>query len=63
MSEHTHDFSEVLASGDDGLSRRCKCGARLWEPDPRPRLRIYDSYHGGWLDGGPVGPSTAKTGE
>lgn len=28
---HTHTFEEVL-SREDGLTRRCRCGARLWEP-------------------------------
>jgi hypothetical protein len=28
---HTHEFEEVL-SREDGLTRRCRCGARLWEP-------------------------------
>ena len=30
-SRHTHRFEEVL-SREDGLTRRCQCGARLWEP-------------------------------
>lgn len=62
MDGHTHDFAEVLFAGDDGLTRRCKCGARLWEPDTRPRLRVYDSYHGGWIDGGPVATSDTNDG-
>lgn len=37
--QHTHRFEEVL-SRDDGLTRRCQCGARLWEPEPRQQSRI-----------------------
>lgn len=32
LLQHTHSFEEVL-SREDGLTRRCQCGARLWEPD------------------------------
>lgn len=32
MSTHTHSFDEVLST-EDGLTKRCRCGARLWEPD------------------------------
>lgn len=29
---HTHQFSEVISDDENGLDRRCQCGARLWEP-------------------------------
>jgi hypothetical protein len=48
-STHTHSFTEVL-SRDDGLTRRCQCGARLWEPDPEAFVKLS----GGdvvWKDG------------
>ncbi len=49
---HTHDFSEVISDDQDGLDRRCQCGARLWEPqqwrtDSRRAAEIVLSFSGG----------------
>lgn len=29
---HSHDFVETIRNDETGLDRRCRCGARLWEP-------------------------------
>lgn len=44
-SSHTHSFEEDISKsvvgGEGGLTLRCKCGARLWEPTT-PALSPHD---------------------